>query len=73
MAGHILKMLAEYYPDILKERYHVSNVDDIEEVYEIIGKNIGAIKHGEVNYDKVSKKIVNDMKMEYIKGVTFDR
>ena len=73
VAVHILKMLAEYYPHILKERYQINNIDNIEEAYFIIGQNMGAIKHGEVDYDRVSKKIVNDMKMEYIKGVTFDR
>ncbi len=73
VAVHILKMLAEYYPKILKERYQLDSVEDIEAAYEVIGRNMGAIKHGEVDYEKVSKKIVNDMKMEYIKGVTFDR
>lgn len=73
VAVYILKMLSEYYPTILKERYHIDNVDDIEEAYETIGKSMGAMKHGEVDYDRVSTKIVNDMKLEYIKGVTFDR
>ena len=42
------------------------------EVYERIGKSIGAFKHGEVEYDRVSNKIINDLKNEYIKEVTFD-
>ncbi len=73
VAVYILQKLAEYYPEILKERYHLTNAKDIEEAYNTIGKNMGAIKNGEVDYDRVSKKIVNDIKMEYIKGVTFDR
>ena len=43
------------------------------EAYEIIGKSIGAIKGGEVDYDRVSIKIINDIKTEKIKGVTFDQ
>ena len=73
VAIHILETLEEYYPAILKERYNLDSVKDLEEAYEIIGKNIGAMKHGEVDYDRVSKKIVNDIKLEHIKGVTFDR
>ena len=46
---------------------------DIMASYETIGKKIGAMKHGEVDYDKVSIKIVNDIKGEKIKGITFDR
>ena len=49
------------------------NDDNILEAYEIIGQKIGAMKHGEVDYEKVSLKIVNDIKLERIKGITFDR
>jgi ribosome biogenesis GTPase A len=73
VAVYILQTLAEYYPEILKERYGLVNASNIEEAYEIIAKNIGATKQGEVDYDRVSKKIVNDIKLEHIKGVTFDR
>jgi ribosome biogenesis GTPase A len=73
VAVYILETLKEYYPAILKERYNLTNLDDVEKSYEIIAKNMGAIKQGEVDYDRVSKKIINDIKLEYIKGVTFDR
>ena len=73
VAVYILKTLSEYYPDILKERYKITNVEDIESAYESIGKNMGAMKNGEVDYNRVSTKILNDVKMEYIKGITFDR
>jgi len=73
LAVHILNMLYKYYPNLLKERYNVSEIEDIEEVYNIIGKSMGAYKNGEADYDRVSNKIVNDVKNEYIKGITFDR
>ena len=39
VAIHILKTLKEYYPDILKERYNLTNLNDFTEVYEILGEN----------------------------------
>ena len=75
VAVYILKKLEKYYPNILKSRYNIDLVgDDLEIVYESIGKRIGAIvSGGEVDYDRVSKTILEDIKNERIKGVTFDR
>ena len=73
VAVYILEQLSEYYPDLLYENYGIRKVTDIMASYEEIGKKIGAMKHGEVDYDKVSLKIVNDIKGEKIKGITFDR
>ena len=73
VAVHILKKLEEFYPDILKEKYGLRKITDLEEAYEIIGKKIGAMKNGEVDYERVSLKIINDIKNESIKGITLDR
>ncbi len=73
VAVYILKTLNLYYKDILKERYDLDNVDDMLEVYEKIAKKIGAMRQGEPDYERISNKIINDIKMEYIKGITFDR
>ncbi len=76
VAVHILEMLYKYYPEKLKERYNVDEVneDNITEVYETIGRKIGAIvSGGEVDYTRVSKAILEDLKNERIKGITFDR
>ena len=73
VAIHILNMLHDYYPEILEERYGIKKLDDYEEVYAIIGNKIGAVRGGEVDYDRVSNYIINDIKQEKIKGVTFDR
>lgn len=75
VAVHILKKLNKYYPDKLRERYGIipNPVElDIEASYEIIAKSMGAIRGGEVDYERVSNKIINDIKGEYIKGVVFD-
>ena len=75
IAIHILKTLYDYYPDILKSRYNVVELDeDFIDVYETIGRKIGAIiSGGEVDYNRVSDYILNDIKNEYVKNITFDR
>ena len=73
VAVHILKFLDKYYPDILQSRYKISDTEDIMEVYNKIGKQIGAYKNGEADYERVSLRIINDVKDEHIKGITLDR
>jgi len=74
---YMLQMLQKYYPECLKERYKIKEDItslDIYELYEIIGKQRGAIaKGGEIDYDKVASILVNDIKMGHIKNITFDR
>ncbi|MFA5602683.1 MAG: ribosome biogenesis GTPase YlqF [Bacilli bacterium] len=76
VAIYILKTLNKYYPNSLKERYDISDIDfsDIVSIYEKIGKKRGAlIKSGEVDYDKVSSIIIKDLRDGYLGNVTFDR
>ena len=76
VAIHILTKLDKYYNNILKDRYKIDHVeyDDIVITYDAIGKKIGAlISGGEIDYDRVSKAIINDIRNEHIKGITFDR
>ncbi|MCH5166395.1 MAG: ribosome biogenesis GTPase YlqF [Erysipelotrichales bacterium] len=76
VAIHILNKLNKYYPEILKSRYNLDTIDndDIVSAYDIIGKKIGAIiKGGEIDYDRVSNAILNDIKDELVKNITFDR
>ncbi len=72
---HILKALENNYPNTLKERYKIDNVnEDIIETLEEIGKKFGClIKGGEIDYDKVVTLIMNDIKSGIIKNITFDR
>lgn len=71
---YIINTLYKYYPNILKERYNVDNVEDIIEVLDTIGKKRGClVKGGIVDYDKVYTVILNDIKLGNIKGITFDK
>mgnify|MGYP004602550477 FL=1 len=74
VACHILLRLEKYYPQILKSRYNLENLDDFEEAYNIIAKKIGALnKGGEADYRRVSTYIINEIKLEKIKNITFDK
>jgi ribosome biogenesis GTPase A len=68
---HILNYLYKYYPELLKKKYGIVT-NDIIEMYDIIGKKIGAYKNGEAIYEKVSLKVYNDVIKGLIKGVTYD-
>lgn len=74
VAVHILNKLNKYYPKKLEERYGIkpSISLDFEMIYEELGKKMGAVRSGEVDYERVSNRIMNDIKDEYIKGVVFD-
>ena len=75
IAIHILNKLDKNYNDIMKKRYNINYIDeDLCVTYDTIGKKIGAIiSGGEVDYTRVSEYILNDIKNEYVKNITFDR
>lgn len=71
---YILKKLHTYYPEILKERYEVTELDEeFIEVFETIGRRRGClVRGGIVDYDKVCNVVMNDIKEGAIKNITFD-
>lgn len=69
---HILNYLYDNYNDYLFELYGIKE-NDVENMYECIAKKIGAYKNNEVNYDRVSEKVYNDLLSGKISGVTFDK
>lgn len=72
---YVIEMLNKYYPNKLKERYGLEELDeDMTSNLEFIGKRRGClIKGGEIDYDKVIDLIISDIKNGYIKEITFDR
>lgn len=71
---YIIETIYKLYPNILLDRYGVSNIDEIEKVVETIGKKRGClIKGGLIDTEKVYSIIMSDIKLGNIKGVTFDR
>ncbi len=75
IASFILRKLYELYPEKLKERYGIEELDeDLIEAYDTIGKKRGALSRGGIaDYDKVSNIIINDLKNGYFGKITFDR
>lgn len=72
---YILKTLSQNYPNILKENYGIDNyqTDNYYEVLNIIGKNKNLLKKGGVvDHERVIDLIINDVKQEKIRGITFD-
>ena len=72
---HILKKLSKYYPNILKKEFGIDNYndDEVEEYFEKISKYKNIPVNGEVDYERIGLLIVNSIKQEKIKGITFDR
>lgn len=72
---YFLKTLQKYYPEKLKNRYGLDEIDeDIINSLDVIGKRRGClIKGGEIDYDKVIQVIMGDIKDGLIENITFDR
>lgn len=73
IGGYLVSFLKNYYPNILEMRYNIEVSKDPTEVFEKIAKKIGAYKDGEVDYERVSLTVYNDVVSGKIKGVTFDQ
>lgn len=76
LATFILKILMEYYPYRLLNRYGLDMIDfsDIEPTLSTIAKKRGALaKGGEFDYDKVYQLIVRDFKEGMFGPITLDR
>lgn len=76
IAYYLLKYLYENYPNNIKERYKLTDVDtnDIIELTEIIARKRGAIKAGNVVDDeKIARIILDDFRSGKIGRITLER
>ena len=73
--SYIINTLYKYYPNILEERYGITELnDDMIENMDIIGRRRGCLLKGnEIDYDKVMNIVMNDLKSGIIKNITFER
>ena len=69
---HIINKIQKDYPDNLKNRYGITNENDIIDIYDKIAKKIGAIKNKETDYEKVYATIIKDLRDGYLGKITFD-
>ena len=71
---YIINTLYNYYPNILKEKYGIDDISDMNLVFDKIGRKRGSIMKGNiVDLEKVYTIIINDLKEGKIGKVTFDR
>ena len=73
VAIYIIQKLVRFYSNYIVDRYHLTSTVDVLEILNEIGKNIGAIRNGSVDYDKVYTVILKDLREGYLGKVTFDR
>ena len=69
---HIIDKLRERYLTNITERYNIQIDDDIVNTLDSIGKKIGAVRNNEVDYDRVYKTVLKDLREGYLGRVTFD-
>lgn len=73
IGGYLISFLKNNYPEKLKERYDIEISVDLSETFELLAEKLKAFsKDGEVDYEKVSLLVYNDIVGGFIKGVTFD-
>ena len=70
---YIIKTMFKLYPDNIINRYGVNDDEDIVNILDGIGKKIGAVRNGEVDYDRVYTKVLRDLRDGYLGKITFDR
>ncbi len=74
ISSYIIEVLYKYYPELLFNKYGIDNIDDINIVFDKIGRKRGCLMKGNiVDLDKVYTVIMNDLKEGKIGKVTFDR
>jgi len=76
VAVHVLNVLNDYYSEILFKNYGIKEVnkDDYVEVYYDIARHRGvSTKDEDDMFNRVSMMVINDIKSEKIRGITFDR
>ena len=72
VAIYIVEKMLNLYPKQLKERYKIDNYNDIVDILDKTGYNIGAIRNKEVDYERVYTTIINDLKQGRLGKITFD-
>ena len=74
IGGYLINIFKNYYKDIFEEKYKIKIEDDVSEIFAKLAKKFNFFdKDGEIDYEKVSNRVYNDLVSGALKGVTFDR
>ncbi len=68
----LLAFFKDNYPDKIKEKYNIEISDDVYEIFDNLAKRFNFYDNGEINYEKISQRVYNDLVSGVLKGVTFD-
>jgi len=72
IAIYIINKMLSSYRDNIRNRYNITESEDIVIILDQIGKKIGAIRNNETDYDRVYIKVIKDLQDGYLGKVTFD-
>ena len=72
IAIYIINKMLSSYENNIRDRYNITEKDDIVIILDQIGKKIGAFRNNETDYDRVYTKVIKDLQDGYLGKVTFD-
>ena len=72
IAIYIINKMLSSYEDNIRNRYNITEKEDIVVILDQIGKKIGAFKNKETDYERVYAKVIKDLQDGYLGKVTFD-
>ncbi len=72
VAIYIINTMLEKYPENIKKRYILTDEKEMIDILNAIGKKIGAIKKDDIDYEKIYKTVIKDLREGYLGNVTFD-
>lgn len=75
ITAYVISYMQEYYPTMLEERYNLdSDVTDMWDLFEHIGKQRGALESGgHVNFDKVAEIVLRDLRTGKLGRLTLEK
>ena len=75
LAYNLVKRLQEHYPENLKERFKIENIneDPLETLNNIARKRGCLIKGGEIDYDRISMVILDEFRAGKIGSISLER
>ena len=72
IAIYIINKMLSLYEDNIRNRYNITEKEDIVVILDQIGKKLGAIRNNETDYERVYTKVIKDLQDGYLGKVTFD-
>lgn len=72
IAIYIIEKMLSLYEDNFRNRYNITEKEDIVVILDQIGKKIGAFRNNETDYERVYTKVIKDLQDGYLGKVTFD-